>query len=321
VYAFSELQSISFEKIIRGEIIGIRTPLDGTELSLGAESFYAVRLAPDPTLQKMKTFSTTDMEEGQNLSVKTSHAVSNPAVNPDFNGFALNPSFKNSAWFLKQSAKSLSGGVFNLSHQEKTLLAAAMKNSDPTDPEQTREFTRVWREILTGRAGTFQKSGLIGSTPYENAGQHFEHGKETLRALKSRPKVLQAFSGILDPVMTGKPLPNAPAPHFTWEMSDIRKEQTLSLTAFFSQPSEGGHRVAEVTYFVTSQYYLSVILYQLIPVEIDGLPGTFIYRSDFVLSPSVSRIKGIERIAAENILLMEIRKSIRSFVQHCEADY
>jgi hypothetical protein len=97
----------------------------------------------------------------------------------------------------------------------------------------------------------------------------------------------------------------------------VQGEQTISLSAQFSQPLDDGFRVAEVSYYVSGQYYISVILYQLIPADVNGVKGTFIYRSDFVLTPSVSRIKGIERIAAENILLLEIKKSARSFVEEC----
>lgn len=324
VYAFSELKSVPFEKLARGEILGTRTALEGSELSLGAEFFYIVPLPPDLTLQKMKGFSAAVPTDAGTLSVSINLPLRNPASLTDFTTFKLDPGSAASLWFFRQSFRSVPGkGGFNLSRTERERLAESLKTgglkeTGSTQPEQTDHMARIWQGLLQARADIFQKSGLLGSEPYDKDGQHFEHAKETLRALRNRPKVLHAFTKILDPVMTGKDPASNPAPAFYWENARIREEQTLSLGALFSCPQEDGHQAADITYYVSSQYYLSLILYWLIPVEIEGKPSTFVYRSDFVLTPSVSRIKGIERIAAENILLMEIRKSIQSFVDSCE---
>jgi len=320
VYAFSELKSVSFEKLVRGEIIGTRTSLEGSELSLGAEFFYVVRLPPDLVLQKMKALNSPDGEESKTASASTCHPIRIPAELQDFAGLTLDPGSKGTERFLRQLYKNVSGGTgLNLSNPEKEKLASVLNQNPASDAGRTQagRAAEALRELLNQRAKNFQTSGLMGCAPYENSGQRFEHGQETLRALRCRPRVLQAFSEILDPVMAGRQPADAPAPHFYWEMSDVQKEQTIGLGAFFSQPFDTGQRAAEVTYYVSSQYYLSLTLYQLIPVEIEGKPGTYVYRADFVLTPSVTRIKGIERIAAENILLVEIRKSVQSFVDRC----
>ena len=53
-------------------------------------------------------------------------------------------------------------------------------------------------------------------------------------------------------------------------------------------------------------------------MEVDGKAGTLIWRLDYVITPALHRAKGIERMAAESILLLEIRKSVGDFQEYCQ---
>ena len=54
---------------------------------------------------------------------------------------------------------------------------------------------------------------------------------------------------------------------------------------------------------------------ELWPAEVDGKQQTLIWRADFVSTSSIPFLKGIERLAAENIMLLEVKKSIGAFVK------
>jgi len=321
VFTFSELKSVSLEKLEKGEVIGVRIELDGSELSLGVESFYAVEIPPAEVLKKINTFSLTDSEANQSLDVKLHVTHGSPAHSNHFSQFNLDPSAQGYTWFLEESAKSINGFTcFNLSKNETRELSKTYKTNklfpdSPFTKDQSEKIAQTWRDLLQQRALNFQKGGLMGSAPYEGSDGTFELGKEFVRALKSRPKLLQNFSAVLDPVMAGRPVPNALAPTYYWEKSIIQGAPTISLSAIFSQPTQQGYRVAEITYYVTGNYYGGLILYELYPTKINGKNGTLIYRSDVVLSPSMTYIKGIERMAAGNILLLEIKNSALSFIQ------
>jgi hypothetical protein len=325
VYQYAELKDISLDKLAQGEVLGLRTGVDGGQLSLGAESIYLIKKPPSYVLKKKSSFSMTDSGATQNLNLEAHYLLPQPATKAGFQALNMNETNKASRWFLRQSTQSLQEKTaFNLSQAEIHQLRDALKKSGMNQPQspnsqQAETITETWKEILLGRAQTFQKSGLLGSLPYESGDTSINLGTEMLRALRSRPKVLHAFSGILDPVMTGRMGSTANSPIYSWGRSHIQGSPCISLVAFFSEPSESGYRVAEVNYFVSSVYFSSLILYQLFPVELEGKTNTLVYRADFVLSPSLLRIKGIERIAAENILLMETRQSTKSFIDSCHS--
>ena len=67
--------------------------------------------------------------------------------------------------------------------------------------------------------------------------------------------------------------------------------------------------MADFEYFSTSGYYVSLVLYDIWPVE----NGTVVHRVDLLSAPSLAFTKGIERIAYGKIMLKELKKAIQAF--------
>jgi len=77
--------------------------------------------------------------------------------------------------------------------------------------------------------------------------------------------------------------------------------------------------VMDEEYYVCGNYYTSVTLYEVWPIQVGQRTGALVWRGDFFAAPTLSFTKGTERIAYGAIMLQEIKKEIRSFQEDVKA--
>lgn len=310
ILKISGLKKIDLAKLAAGEVEGSRIPAEGSDLTISVESLFAVPLAPGKVVDLMEdSTSATEVKASDTLDVEGHFAVSLPAREEDFGRLKISAEDGMGRGLMKASAD---GASLNLNAPEAAALAQTAR--DPAALE------KAWRKVLTSRAQTFQTRGWVGSPTYDRGGRAFSMHQEMVRLLKTQPAILDRFKETIGAAMTAKTVPGMAAPGYYWEMSRIQGDRIFSLGAVFSRKMEGSvHQVIEPTYYVSSKYFTSIILYEIRPVTINGSPYSLVWRGDFVITPSINFMKGIERIAAENITLLEVQKSVRSFAEECRA--
>ncbi len=302
VSQYSKIALPTPESLASGEIQAELVRLDDFPQGMNVESVYVLPLPPDRALAHIRMLRPTDDE--------TEYAVSNPAKPADFLNFAIRNA---SQWSW------LGGGFSDPSHLNLSLAERKWIADATSKTGANRDINEVWREVLLRRVLNFQKSGLMGCEPYQSERDSFAVGPELVALLKKRGQVLNHFLPLLDGIMSGRDVANSLPPVNHWDDAKIEGRQTVELACIFAQTGDS-LKAAEMTYYVSSQYYASLILYELFPVQINGKTLTYIWRADYVLSPSSGFGKGIEKMAAENIMLIEIKKSIHDLTDECRRE-
>lgn len=310
VQKISGLKKIDLAKLAAGGVEGCRIPAEGSDLTISVETLFAVPLAPGKVVDLMEdSTSATEVKASDTLDVEGHFAVSVPAREEDFGRLHISADDGLGRGLIKASAE---GSGLNLSAPEAAALAQASRNPEALE--------KAWRKVLVSRAQTFQTRGWVGSPTYDRGDRGFNMHQEMVRLLKTQPAILERFKDAIGAAMTAKTVKGMEAPGYYWEMSRIQGDRTFTLGAVFSRKMEGQvYQVVEPTYYVSSKYFTSLILYEIRPVTINGSPYSLVWRGDFVITPSINFMKGIERIAAENITLLEVQKSVRSFAEECRA--
>jgi hypothetical protein len=310
VQTYSSIRKVSLEKLVAGQIEGARIPAEGGELSISTETLFAVPLPPARVVDLMSdTISATTVQASDTLDVELHLPVSKPPKESDFARLKLVGDAA-SRQLLAQSAKGTGSGL-NLNAVEAANLAKA----DSPDAIEA-----AWHKLLVGRARIFQNQGWVGSSAYDLGNKSFNQHQEIVRLLKTMPGILERFKDSIGSAMTARLAEGSEPVKFYWETSRIQGDRVITLGAVYSRKvSKNRWQVVEPTYYVSSKYYTSLILYEILPLEFDGKSGSLVWRGDFVITPTIGVMKGIERMAAENITLLEVRKSVRSFAEECRA--
>jgi hypothetical protein len=310
IQTYSGIRKVDLAKIASGQIEGARIPAAGGELSISTETLFAVPLPPAQVVKLMKdTISATNVQASDTLDVELHLPISNPAKDSDFTRLKLidDPSARS---MLAASARGNSSGLHLNAVEADTLAKAASPEAIET----------AWRKLLAARARAFQERGWVGAPAYDLGNKAFNQHQEMVRLLRTMPAILDHFKDSIGSAMTARLAPGTDAPKYYWETSRIQGSRTITLAAVFARKLGSGHwQVVEPTFYVSSKYFTSLILYDVHAFEVDGKPGTLVWRGDFVITPSIGVAKGIERMAAENITLLEVRKSVRSFAEECRA--
>ncbi len=317
----SSLSEVDSARLARGEVLGACVHLDHAPRCMSVETSYIVPAAPAAVLERMRTLDVDPKQSvSQTFTMEMSLPVGIPPQGQDFKRLYLDPNIRHTKWLLERARTATSDPNLNLNPAESARLADVFKqvlSRKPSDwmMEGAFPISDAWKEILMTRAAKFQAGGLKALPACERGEEVFIPHEEVGNILLQRPKVAAEFADVIPWFMEGKlPVENATPPIYWWGLSKIYTHGNLSLGGLHSQNLPDGMHVVEVEYYVSCQYYLSLILYRFWPYELDGREATLVWRGDYVMLPGDSLLKGIERLAAQKIMLIEIKRSIRGFI-------
>ncbi len=323
--SFSKVSDFkSLDQLANGKVLGARVEVEGSDLALSVETVYLIPAPIDRVLVQMtdpKTLVKT--EASDTLSLEVHEAMSNPAVISDFQKFVLDPQKKSHLKLLKASLKAAKDFSLNLSLEEAPAIEKATQvwqsaGSGPGAMLALQGVQEAWKAGLLNRAQRFQSGGFRNSPPYARADGPLDYSKEMQEIVQSQTRVADRFKGLLLALDQGGTIPNAPTPPFYyWENPIISGMSTITLGGGVSERSSQGYRILETQYYVSGNFYSSVILHETWPVTWKGAPATLVWRGDYVITSYITRVKGIEKMAAKMIFLIEVKKSVESFIRDC----
>ncbi|MGF1679427.1 MAG: hypothetical protein ACFCUX_09570 [Candidatus Methylacidiphilales bacterium] len=302
-----------FTKLERGDIEGQRMAVKGSQLSMAVQTTYLVPHHPAETLSQIKRINRQMDGDGTSSATFGVHGrfvIPFPARVEDFETFQLTQKTGRFG-FGGASMLELRRRDLNISEAEWRMLQEASRDGHSG-------LDLAWKRVFLERALSFQRGGLMAATPYDHpkAGTTFRHHPEWVTLLRDLPEVLSHFQSLIGLLMTGPSKPDhSPALYF-WEESKVQGDPTFSLICLVSEAgSNNSFRAVECAYYVTGKYYSSMVLYDLKTVRIQNQEQTLVRRVDLVITPSIGLLRGIERAAAENIMLQEVRSSISLFLR------
>jgi hypothetical protein len=197
-------------------------------------------------------------------------------------------------WLIEQTEKAVRGeGLLNLNRQE---LAGASPGEEP----DADAVAALWRSLLLSRAGLYQANGLSGQPACDVGGRSFAPAAEVKKLLSKIPEVSRRFGPLIGSLSAGSPS------HSYWEHSKVSRHGALVLGAVHQAESQ----MIDIQYYVSSDYWVSITFYEFWPVEVQGKPVTLVWRGDYVITPAALGAQGIERLAAENLLLKEVKRAV-----------
>jgi hypothetical protein len=165
-----------------------------------------------------------------------------------------------------------------------------------------------WADILSSRARAFSSGGTRAQPPYDHTGRAVRPAEE-FSGLLQQEKIRKQFSGLIDGSGNG----HGGAEPF-WELLTADEQGVLTLGASYRRSGPNGtFQAADSLYYASGGYYVGLTLYQMWPVDIGGKPSTLVWRGDFISSPSVMGLHGIERVASESAMMRDILKAVAAF--------
>ena len=167
-------------------------------------------------------------------------------------------------------------------------------------------WSGAWSGVLLARAQAFHAGGLARQPAYAWKGQSISAADELAHLLKEVPKVRAQFSGLVAAVTGG----SGKTAHY-WELFDVDGQAAFSLGATFEKTAAGGAQTADVQYYASGGYFVLATFYQMWPVE----GGTLVWRGDFIASPELGELRGMERMGSGAAMLKQIKQFVTAFLK------
>ena len=285
-----------------GAVAASRATLRSVPGSMAVETVFYAPAAPDKVAAGLMSWNPTASRE---LGITLHHREGRPLGAADFSALTLASGKPEQRWILDRTVPFEAGrSPFFLTEAE-VRRAAALEAPEGGGAKAASAF---WREVLVSRASGYQNAGLAGWAVVLKNGGEFKPAVEWGRVFGQIPKVRERFGGLVAAVQSGNFGP-AETSHY-WELIKVANGSVLDLGVTARQSRGGGEQVADFQYYASTSYFGALVLYDILPHE----GGSLVWRGDYVLSPDMLAAKGIERVATENILLQEVKKSIRAFL-------
>jgi len=298
----SGLPELDLDKLKRGEIVSARAPLGSFPRGVFVEDCFFVR-APLATVgEKLLHWDTSRHPE---LDVSRLREYSWPAGPSVFEALRLSSSRGKDKWLIDRTAQALTSGSAD------GLFVAAGEISPAPIPADQRDakVNEFWKKILAARDQAAASGGLSALPRFQAGKTELSIRGEFDSLMKMAPKIASHFR----PLLAVKPFadngngPDEMVPY--WQESIVQGHTGLHAGFLAAVKRPASWQVADCTYFVSDTYYMSVSLYQLLPVE----EGTLVWQVDFISAPFRSYLGGTDRFFGGKEMIKGAAKSIRLF--------
>lgn len=313
VKSFSDFPQIDLNRLLGGDILVERGSLMSFPNGISGQTCFAVSLSAGETAKRLQVW---DPSPHGDLKVYAFHSLHVPCELTDFQQLDFKSGQYPIRWLLDKTFASTSAkSELNLTHDEAQELAScAPKRSEP------QKVAGCWAKLLFDRASRFQQTGLAGVLPYQVAGETVSPTAQLRTMLLEQLRVAHEFFPILKKIgLLGDKATPSLTPFYYWTLFDADHHGTLSLGAVYLLAVGDHYQLADVGYYVSSNYYTSISLYEVWPIQVGGKSGALVWRGDYFAAQVLAFTKGTERIAYGALMLQDIKKEIRCFQDDLKA--
>jgi len=310
--SFSSFPEVTMASLAGGDIQTQRGPLMKFRRGMVGESCYLVKVTPDKVANGIQTFDPS----GTDSSVVFHNKIHNPIQDEDLAKLNLDsPRYGVKRFVSKTLAITPQQNDFFISKAEAARIQKLVKTAGGS-AKPAEVARRAWTEVLKARALEFDNGGLSKLSVYETGNVTVDPVADIKSLLGELPRIANEFQSLL--AETGLEgagtFKKETAGHLYTEVINYDIQATLELGAIFTRKFPDGRiQILDCIYFSSGIFYVSVNLYELWPVELDGQPATLVWRGDLLSTPTLEVTRGVERIAYGKVMMVEIRQSIESF--------
>jgi hypothetical protein len=306
---FSNFQKIDVKRLLGGEILSQRGPLMNFLNGISTQICFFVPMSPEEVFRRQQSWDPTRCTS---LKIYASGGLSSPCEPKDFKKLHLDPGSRPVKWLVEKTLATASGKMeLNLTSSEARELAACVRKDSSPD-----SIGSCWAKLLLKRATAFQLKGLGGVLPYEAEGDFLYPGVQLRSMLQEQGKIIQEFAPLLQKTgMLGNDTAvSSLQPLYNWSFFDANRHATVNLGAVYQLAVGDHYQLLSIDYYASSTYYAAATLYEVWPIRDGKKTGSIVWRGDFLSAPTLRYTKGIERLAFGVIMIQEIKKEIRCFL-------
>ena len=299
--SFSVFGNVDLAQLAKTDLKTAHSPPMNNPRFLSVQSCYVVPRSPAQEIAAMRRWSPTSHRE---LKVYL-HSDIPASANPD-NFASLRKAPDNGpVRSLVEKTKKLSTDL-QISKEEAKKFSASNDGGGGTMAESVASF---WMNVLSGRARAFASGGSAAQPPYNYGGTAIRPNEELNGLLRESGKIRQQFSSFLG--STGIGHGAGGKPEMYWELLSADDEGVVTLGASYNRAgSNGTYQAADTLYYASGGYYVTLTLFQMWPITVDGKASTLVWRGDFVSAAQLATLHGVERLASESAMMKDITKAV-----------
>ncbi len=296
---FSVFDKVDLAQLAKSDAKTAHGPLMNNGRFLSVQSIYVAPGSPAQHLDALRKWNPAERGEPKVLI-----HVELPASLGESAFAKIKSAPANAAVRAFVAATSKMSNDLQLSRDE----AAKWKGGDASLSGAGGDF---WMGVLAGRARAFSSGGTSALPPYDHSGKTVRAGDELNGLLREQPKIRKQFGSFLEGTGIGRGAGSKPDGY--WELVNADNLAVASLGAFYSRNAGGSGQAADVFYYSSGGYYVTLTLYQLWSVDVNGQPSTLVWRGDMLSSASLSELHGVEKLGSESALMKDVGKTIARF--------
>jgi hypothetical protein len=298
--SFSVFGNVDLAQLAKTDVKTAHGPPMNNPRFLSVQSSYVVPRPPAQEIQTMRKWNPTSHRE---LKVYL-HADIPGSASPEHFARLRNAPDNSAVRSLVEKTKKLSPDL-QISKEE----AKKFTPSNDSGGGMPASVASFWMSVLSGRARAFASGGSAGQPPYDHSGPTVRPNEELNGLLREQAKIRQQFSSFLGSTGIGRGAGGKPEMY--WELLSADDEGVVTLGAAYNRAgSNGTHQAADTLYYASGGYYVTLTLFQMWPVSLDGKPSTLVWRGDFVSAAQLATLHGVERLASESAMMKDITKAV-----------
>jgi hypothetical protein len=301
--SFSVFDKVDIAALASGDpLVAHGTPMGGRYISV--QSLFVVAAPPLRVAEAMHNWNPSRHSE---LKIAIHSDLPSSPKPTNFSRLSTPPD--NGAVRFLVSATQKGSTDLQISKDEAKKLSTAASGTGLMPPT----VAAFWTDVLSNRARAFSSGGSAAQPSYDYTSQAVRPADEFNGLMRQQEKVRKQFAGFIDSAGIGRGSGSI-RPELYWELLSADEQGVLTLGASYRRSGPNGtFQAADALYYATGGYYVGLTLYQMWPVDVGGKPSTLVWRGDFISSPAVAGLHGIERVAAESSMMRDISRAITAF--------
>lgn len=302
VSEFSYFEKSAIQKLRPGAILSAKGDLMDFERGISSETCFLVAHSIEKVLQQVKTWDQTPYSD---LGIFI-QGTPGGGESADFSKLNFIPSLRPVSKFIDKNKEIRSGdSPVHLSVSEAQMISAQRESLD------ANRMTDLWKGILSRRLAAYKAGGIRQLPPYDACKVKVSVAEDVKAILEEQPTVSARFKTLFDSIFANKI-----EGYYYWQMINVDGTAVLVLGTIYERllPS-GARQVVDLQWYVSGGYYTAFTCYELHPLQMGQSQATLVWRGDYTSISMKQLRKGVERLFSVNIMVQEIKKSIRFFLE------
>jgi hypothetical protein len=300
--SFSVFGNVDLAQLAKTDVKTAHGPPMSNPRFLSVQSCYVVARPPAKEIETLRQWNPTQHRE---LKVFLHSDLPGSPAPENFSRLRNAPD-NASVRALASKTEKLSSDLQISKEEAQKFSAAGASGGGGAMPAPVVSF---WMNLLSSRARAFASGGSAAQPPYNHTGQSIRPNEELNNLLRQQDKIRRQFSAFL--ATTGIGRGAGAKPELYWELLEADEQGVLTLGAAYNRAgSAGTYQAADTLYYASGGYYVTLTLYQMWPVAVEGRPSTLVWRGDFVSAASLESLHGVERLGSESAMMKDITKAV-----------